>query len=742
MGHAAQTPVSDFSEASSFCCGGGGPRKRVRTESTGSTLSTHAESAAQAVCRPTHGNPPPPTIPISNPTVQTNYPKKRVSVACEVCRTRKTRCDAGRPACSFCAQIGAQCIYRTVEPPEEKRAAAATRRDVNVSGHTAAAADTGEVLSRLHRIEGLLNEIHNRQEDSIQAAVHVQASTSPSARIVPQSTDTAATVVTTADTTYSPSYDHVPRLPLRTQPRVGSLSFEGIARLDGHPCPPALIPMARIGSDDDIETEFLQGEALMAGPASPSADGSGNSDAGTDADFDMRNLPAWLNVTPRRCWQLQQIFYRDVLPWCPIIDQQVCSAMVTRTVESRFHPDHVDTSLTLLVLALGAFAEGHQHREDDARVFPGRAYFRAACALVDSPRQAAFRNTVAHVQCHIMMAFYLLYAIRPIQAFELIRRASEKVILLLQRPRRSSHPVAGMLDTLPDTTADPSYQALCRSYWACYLIEHELQAYVSYSANLLRDFEDVVPLPMSDYEEPGIYWFLSEIALRRIFARQRGGRGWNGHTLFEPVVAGEIALQMAQWHSNLPAPVKFDLDEVASSEATGHGNTPLGTGTGSGMGLGMGLGMGPGVDTMDVRPLLDPIKVFLRAQYYAVHAALYWQYVVQMLSQQQHGQSDQRTVEAAALSLRYSVVHVFAVESLLQGRHLLLVPNLVGLLCNACFLLCSYAEPGLEAIQHPRAREAIVMAVRCIQAWQANPVVQTYVTKVEQLMALKGIALA
>lgn len=147
---------------------------------------------------------------------------------------------------------------------------------------------------------------------------------------------------------------------------------------------------------------------------------------------------------------------------------------------------------------------------------------------------------------------------------------------------------------------------------------------------------------------------------------------------------------------------------------------------------------------MDVRPLLDHIKVFLRAQYYAIHAALQWQYVVQLLSLPHgHGQpysiADQRTVDAAAMSLRYSVVHVFAVESLLQGRHLLLVPNLVGLVCNCYFLLCSYAEPGLEAIQHPRAREAIVVSYRCIQAWQANPVVQRYVAKVEHLMAMKGI---
>ncbi|KAL1894847.1 hypothetical protein Sste5346_005534 [Sporothrix stenoceras] len=703
MDHTPRTPVSEFSEASSFCVGGG-PRKRVRTESTGSVLSTQAEQKPVPASASAPAAPPPPTTttPVV-PTVHTNYPKKRVSVACEVCRTRKTRCDAGRPACSFCAQIGATCLYRTVEPPEEKRAA--TRRDESAA---VVASDNGEVLNRLHRIEGLLHQIQHRQEDTIQAAMQVQASTSPSTITQPAAA---------ADTTYSPSYERVPHLPLKAQHRVGTLSFEGISRFDGHPCPPALLPMARIGTDEDIETEFLQGEALMAGPASPSVDGD------VDMDKDVRNLPAGLSVSPRRCWQLQQIFYRDVLPWCPIIDQQVCSEMVTRTVEARFHPERVETSLTLLVLALGGFAEDQQHLQDDAQVFPGRAYFRAACALVDSPRQAGFRNTVAHVQCHILMAFYLLYAIRPIQAFEAIRRASEKVILLLQRPHRNStNVVVGMPDTLQDSTADPGYQALCRAFWACYLIEHELQAYVSYSANLLRDFEDVVPLPMSDYEEPGIYWFLSEIALRRIFARQRGGRGWNEHTLFEPVVVGEIALQMAQWHSNLPTSVKFDLEEAASPDMSGRSLA---------------------VDT-DVRPLLDPIKVFLRAQYYAIHAALQWQYVVQLLSLphvhgQQYSPADQRTVDAAALSLRYSVVHVFAVESLLQGRHLLLVPNLVGLLCNCYFLLCSYAEPGLEAIQHPRAREAIVVAFRCIQAWQANPVVQAYVIKVEHLMAMKGI---
>ena len=47
-----------------------------------------------------------------------NYPKKRVSVACELCRARKTRCDAKRPSCSFCSQIGVECNYRKTIIPQ------------------------------------------------------------------------------------------------------------------------------------------------------------------------------------------------------------------------------------------------------------------------------------------------------------------------------------------------------------------------------------------------------------------------------------------------------------------------------------------------------------------------------------------------------------------------------------------------------------------------------------------------
>ncbi|KAH7361566.1 hypothetical protein B0T11DRAFT_227288 [Plectosphaerella cucumerina] len=39
------------------------------------------------------------------------YPRKRAVTACQVCRARRTRCDQKKPACSFCANIGAECVF-------------------------------------------------------------------------------------------------------------------------------------------------------------------------------------------------------------------------------------------------------------------------------------------------------------------------------------------------------------------------------------------------------------------------------------------------------------------------------------------------------------------------------------------------------------------------------------------------------------------------------------------------------
>ncbi|KAF5026957.1 hypothetical protein F66182_987 [Fusarium sp. NRRL 66182] len=43
--------------------------------------------------------------------VESLYPRRRAVMACNVCRSRKSKCDSGRPSCSFCLQTGAVCVY-------------------------------------------------------------------------------------------------------------------------------------------------------------------------------------------------------------------------------------------------------------------------------------------------------------------------------------------------------------------------------------------------------------------------------------------------------------------------------------------------------------------------------------------------------------------------------------------------------------------------------------------------------
>lgn len=37
--------------------------------------------------------------------------RRRVAVACDACRTRKSRCDGVRPRCSLCRDLGFECVY-------------------------------------------------------------------------------------------------------------------------------------------------------------------------------------------------------------------------------------------------------------------------------------------------------------------------------------------------------------------------------------------------------------------------------------------------------------------------------------------------------------------------------------------------------------------------------------------------------------------------------------------------------
>jgi hypothetical protein len=110
------------------------------------------------------------------------------------------------------------------------------------------------------------------------------------------------------------------------------------------------------------------------------------------------------------------------------------------------------------------------------------------------------------------------------------------------------------------------------------MVEHELHPCVHIGTQPLEQFQEHLPLDFINHDEPGLFWFLSEIALRRIFVNSLCEVGQGGKTTYAPRVSEELVTQLEQWHAHLHPSVKFSLG---------------------------------------TEPLLDSQKAFLRAQYYA-----------------------------------------------------------------------------------------------------------------------------
>jgi hypothetical protein len=102
---------------------------------------------------------------------------------------------------------------------------------------------------------------------------------------------------------------------------------------------------------------------------------------------------------------------------------------------------------------------------------------------------------------------------------------------------------------------------------------------------------------------------------------------------------------MFEWHSNLAGPIAFPLetpDFVAELNTTG---------------------------SVFLKPLLDPHKVFLRAQFYALQTVVHWSSVVKLLSIPRKSiphAEHARLLTSAKQSIYYGVFHIYAAQSLLQ----------------------------------------------------------------------------
>ncbi|RYP72214.1 hypothetical protein DL771_004344 [Monosporascus sp. 5C6A] len=437
-----------------------------------------------------------------NTEATVDYPRRRATIACEVCRSRKSRCDGTKPKCKLCTELGAECIYR--EPGIKL--------------------DAGDklILERLNRIESLLqiNLVNNHAN-----GIHISHDSPPISNgtalsgdhlLVQNSSGNFVSVIPNGGlgTWTSGTGTNISTMPkVHTNAALHLLQWPLIRDLVQRPYDPQII----------LQLEMAR-EPLHSLAKTPCVDLS-NTNAYIEAYFERVNV--WYACVNPYTWRSHY-----------------------RTALSTGFREGAESCIVLLVLALGqASLRGSISRIVPQEDPPGLQYFTAAWSLLPGMMTA---NTVLAAQCHLLAAAYLFYLVRPLEAWNLLCTVGSKLQLLLMTPTRVPEDQRELLERI-------YWNALL--FESDLLAELDLP-----HSGVVQFEENVgLPGGFQGEESEAVgrddlWYFLAEIALRRLLNRVSqliySKDSMASTTSLEPVVA-ELDFQLTQWYESLPSALQF-----------------------------------------------------------------------------------------------------------------------------------------------------------------------------------------
>ena len=427
----------------------------------------------------------------SKPTKNTSNHKQ-----CELCRSRKSRCDGSKPKCKLCVDQNRECVYR--EPGVKL--------------------DAGDklILERLDRIEGIILQgrgMRQSEEPGLnmdpflagQGATLGESMRNARKRNQANSSRAAHNEAFEANRDSDSTNIKVhmtPALHLLQWPKIRDLVSRSYD--------------AQLLSQLEMAREPLQvGESLS---------------------LEFANSAAYIVSF----FQNANVWYACVDPatWIPIY----------QSASSRDFREGPESCLVLLVLALGnaSSADDNAPASTDAEP-PGMQYFSAAWGLIPS---LIINYDILSSQCIILASAYLLYLVRPIEAWTLLGGTAMKLQLLL---------------TTPDGIPDRSKELGLRVVWNAILFECDLVSELDLPQSNLVNHLATLDLPnhfASEQDgstssiapdEPG--YLQATIFLRRIQTRINqaiySASAPTSTTALEPLVAA-LDADLSEWYSTLP----------------------------------------------------------------------------------------------------------------------------------------------------------------------------------------------
>ncbi|KAJ0421210.1 hypothetical protein BJY00DRAFT_323421 [Aspergillus carlsbadensis] len=467
--------------------------------------------------------PPAPPAPTRQPSRGPGaYPRRRAVRACQVCRSRRTKCDNKKPACSFCEKIGAKCV---VNDPS----------DLSVYDPASVV-----IIQRLDQIELLLQE-QQRQRNPIQ---NTRSALDRVDDLPTLLSDAAAATDSASPTLYGSPGFQVAGSELRwvTIETILSWSvFEG-----------------RYDSATTVK-------GLSSSPATSSQEPF-------LANYDPRHER--LDLDLRTCTRLLHTFLEEVHIANPILDVPLVTDYLYQACVHGLGWD-APSCLVLLICALGAISENfHEHHEPSsmtARRSPsfhlGQRYFGAA-----QMRLGAVLRThgIIETQCFFYSGVYLMAIFQPVRAWRCFVQTAAMA--------KTTVFAGGGVDHVAEPQSD--LRCLETTHWAELRLELGLNQPDPLGFTYPTFFPSL-PLEQLSRDESRVwYFYLAETAVRRLtmrviqvfFRNQVHGRFPGAHLMREASL--DFERQAEEWTSSLPEILSLHTatttDDVLKFVLRGH----------------------------------------------------------------------------------------------------------------------------------------------------------------------------
>ncbi|KAL5333608.1 hypothetical protein BJX70DRAFT_403376 [Aspergillus crustosus] len=431
---------------------------------------------------------------------------RRVAIACKLCRTRKRKCDGRLPRCDTCEKLEEDCVYQEQTQPTASE--------------------------RLERIEGLL-ETHSVVIADLSKKLPLESS--------PQASEHNARAE--AEPTLTPKDPFTP--PLFNIP-IGHRSTTSSI---------LVLPQVRPLAGEFPHDTFFRLEACRP-PLG-------------DLPFSLESLDYHdlLLPDPGRSNELLRHFFELVYPYHPLFEREELMILFEKVAERGLRQDE-QSAVYLVVIALGLIAsEPWRQSEVAEQDMPGFVHFNAAFRILVAAWANSFGSNVVLAQGLVLSALYLLYLMRPLQAWRLIHMASTSIQQTLIGSEQLS---------------EAERETVTRVCWSCFLIECDNLAEFDHPRSGIEPLVESLPFPSCNPPNLDLQRYLANLSMRCLLNRIHHclyfssetptHATWTpttAHTAMSPPrqpsnavsrVCTELELQLENWYGMLPDAIRPDLD--------------------------------------------------------------------------------------------------------------------------------------------------------------------------------------